>query len=737
MPTNNPRRASAAPPRRNRKKKKLNNRQHIMARYAVIVVAFLLGAGAVIAKLSYTTIIEAPAWNTRAAKEMQKTVPLAPERGNILAANGNILACNQTLYDVRLDMRHPRLVGSRLDAEKWRMLDSLADSLDTHYPRNKYIRENADSMARYSWHTLFRNEFAKPQNERRKTAKIGLKLTKEEWERIRQWPFFGSIKAKGRGCPVYAEDHVVRIYTFGDMARLSIGRVYEDSATRRITGYAGLEKALDSLLYGKPGRAKKVAMNNGFANWVDVPPVRGYDILSTIDIDIQDILEEELLNMCDSVRADWGTAIVMEVATGEIKAISNVERNPETGRYEEAMNRALQPFEPGSVMKPIALMVAFEDGLVRHNTDTEDCSPFMRTSDHAGGGRKTMRQIIATSSNTGIARVIFRGYREHPEKYRDRLASIGFFERMNSGIGGEQLPRVPILYATHPKTGAPITMTARHLDLARQAYGYNTEIPPLYTLSYYNAIANKGRYVRPHIVRALRDGEGHDSILPVSYIRDPLCSEKTAQQVKECLYDVVWDKRGTARALQDDRVTVCGKTGTAIPYDYEHTHAYDNSKRRFAFAGFFPYENPRYSCMVLMTAPAGSTSAARGSGKVLLNVALKLFARGLLTDPLPYSATDAPKAPHLYAAAKNYISNLVEKLGLKGARKFQAPEAGVTKGFVPDVRGLDLPAAIALLEKSGLNVSAVEGSGYVAASIPAPGTKIAKGSPVKLRLQWK
>lgn len=719
----------------NQKKKKLNNRQHIMARYGCIVLMFLLGAIAVICKLSFTTIVEAGAWEARAEKDMKKTVPIFPERGNILASNGNILACNQTLYDVRIDMRHPRFAAKRLKREQWAALDSLADSLDTFYPRNPHIFEHPDSMQLYSWHTLMKKEFALPNDRRRKTAKVGLKLSLSDFERIRHWPFFKDIKGGGRACPVYKEDHVVRIYPFGNMARLSIGRVYEDS-TGRITGYAGLEKALDSLLYGKVGRAKKVAMNNGFANWVDIPAIRGYDILSTIDIDIQDILEEELLAMCDSVKADWGTAIIMEVATGEIKAISNVERNKTTGIYEEAMNRAVLPFEPGSVMKPIALMVAFEDGLVKNNTDTEDCAPFMRTSDHAGGGRKTMRQIIATSSNTGIARVIFRGYADHPEKYRERLASLGFFDPIRSGIGGERIPNVPVLHDRHPRTGAPITMTARHLDLARQAYGYNTEVPPLYTLAYYNAIANGGRYVRPHLVRALRDENGRDSILKISYIRDPLCSEATARKVKECLYDVVWDKRGTGRALQDDRVKICGKTGTAIPYDFEHTHAYDHSKRRFAFAGFFPYDEPRYSCMVLMTAPAGSTSAARGSGRVLLNVALKLYARGMLSDPSPYTPEPSPAPARLCASTMAPMASIVEKLGLKGARKHRS-NATVTPGFIPDPTGFDLPSAIAMLEKAGYDVTAVEGTGYVRGITPAAGTPARKGTKVKLSLSWK
>ena len=260
-------------------------------------------------------------------------------------------------------------------------------------------------------------------------------------------------------------------------------------------------------------------------------------------------------------------------------------------------------------MKTVSLMVAFEEGLVKSVNDMVDCAPFQRTSDHAGGGMKTMKQVIETSSNTGIARVIFRKYDKDPQGFRKRLESMGFFEPMNSGIGGESTPRVPDLVPM--RNGKPVTMTARHLDLARQAYGYNTEIPPLYTLAYYNAIANGGKLVRPHLVRALRDENGHDSILPITYIREQVCTPENANKLKECLYEVVWGKRGTARAIQDDRVAVCGKTGTVMPYDFDKLHAYDSSKRRFAFCGFFPYDNPIYSCIVLMTTDAHATSAGR------------------------------------------------------------------------------------------------------------------------------
>ena len=511
------------------------------------------------------------------------------------------------------------------------------------------------------------------------------------------------------------------------MAYRSIGRVNEDSITGEFHGYSGLEKDLDSLLYGKPGVAKKVTLTSGVGNWVDQPAVRGFDILTTIDIDMQDILEEELLKICQECKATWGTAILMEVATGEIKAMSNIEKLKD-GTYGEALNRAVLPFEPGSVMKPISMMIAFEDGLVKNVTDQVDCSPFQRTSDPHAPGVKTMKQVIEMSSNTGIARVIFKGYKDNPELFYDRLSSIGFFEPIHSGIADECTPRVRKLLPQDSK-GRNITMTARHLDLARQAYGYNTEIPPLYTLSYYNALANGGRYVRPHLVRALITEDGRDSVLPINYIRDRICSPETAAKMRECIREVVWGSHGTARAVQNDLVEIAGKTGTAYPVE---NGQYDTSMRRYAFAGFFPYSNPKYSCMALVLAPSG-TSANRTSGQVVKNMALKMYAHGMLNNKSTYTSQKKTSVPVFAASTKSSPADVNKQLGISNHQTVKSP-ANYPEGSVPDVCGLDAPSAVYILEKRGIDVNLKGCGSVVAQSLPA-GSAIQPGSRITLDLQ--
>lgn len=705
---------------------KQNNKTNILFRYYIITAIFFLVGLVIVAKLIQNVLIEGPAWNERAKRELAKIDTIAPERGNILASNGNILACNLQVYDIKIDLRHQKI--KELSPIPFKAVDSLADSLDQYYPRRKdFASLPKDSQQMYSWRTKLYRELEKPFEKRPRALTLARKKTRDDIDRIRSFPLLNRFKGKGFRNPTYAEEREIRMYPFGRMAHRSIGRVNEDKVTGEIHGYSGLEKDLDSLLYGHPGLAKKVALTRGLSNWFSREPVRGYDLITTIDIDLQDMLEEELHDICLESNAEWGTAILMEVATGEIKAISNIERLDD-GSYGEALNRAVLPYEPGSVMKPISLMIAFEDGLVKSVNERVDCSPFQRTSDPHAPSVKTIKQVIEMSSNTGIARIIFRKYASDPSKFHDRLASIGFFEPMQTGIAGEIIPRIKKLLPTDSR-GNNITMTARHLDLARQAYGYNTEIPPIYTLSIYNAIANKGKYVRPHLLRGMHDAmTGHDSILPIQYIRPSICSPETAAKVAECMREVVWGEHGTARLVRDDRVEIVGKTGTAYPVE---KGAYNTSKRRYAFAGFFPYANPKYSCMALVLGPSGN-SANRTSGQVVKNMALKMYSRGMLDKKSTFE-----KSPD---GAKPTLASSTTKSPSKASRMLDTPLSvirttpDVEHNTVPSVTGYDAVSAIRILEKKGLNV-VLRGTGRVVGQSIDPGTRIRKGEKILLTLK--
>ncbi|MBD5278774.1 MAG: transpeptidase family protein [Bacteroides sp.] len=707
---------------------KKGNKSRIFIRYGLITCIFLLMGVGIVWNMFRTTVVEAADWNARAEKQLSKIDTIAPERGSILAANGNILACNVKVCDIKIDMRHNKIMAmprQKLEAK----LDSLADTLDLRYPRFDPVKDDAATRKAKSWRVRLHAELEKEPSRRTRSLTIARNRPLEEFDSARKFVFIRDFKGAGFRCPLYKEEHSRRIYPYGKMANRSIGRVHEvvkdpSQVKGEIHGYSGLEKDLDSLLYGKPGFAKQVPLTKGYGNWVTERPVPGYDLLTTIDIDLQDIVEESLQDICSETNCEWGTAILMEVETGEIKALSSIEKLDD-GTYGEALNRAVLPFEPGSVIKPISMMIAFEDGLVSSVHQTVDCSPFQRTKDPHAPSVKNMKQVIEMSSNTGIARVIFKGYASDPAKYYDRLASIGFFDKINSGIAGEQVPIVRRLEPADSK-GRPITMTSRHLDLARQAYGYNTMVPPIYTLAFYNAIANHGRLVRPHLVRALRSEKG-DSIIPVSYIRESICSPETAEKVKQCIHEVVWGEHGTARLVRDDRVKIVGKTGTVFPVE---NGQYNASKRRLAFAGFFPYENPKYSCMVLVQGAAG-LSANRTSGQVMKQIALKMHARGMISDTPKLKHAAAPGKPMMAASFANVSEDVAKTIGhpiKKAVAKKEYPY-----GKVPDVTGFDLRSAVNMLESRGLNVE-VKGAGRVLAQSIPPGTEAKRGSRISITL---
>ena len=707
-------------------KKKTNNKSKILFRYGLITIAFVGIAVAIILKLFNTTVIEAGQWNERARRDFSRLDTILPERGNILADNGNILACNLRVYDIKIDLRHIKVKKHKFIQAQ---IDSLADSLDLYYPRRKDLHSlQPDSFRKYSWRTRLNKEFAKDPDKRNRALRLVSKGSLYDYEIIHNFPYLRDFTGKGFRNPLYTEERNTRIYPYGKMAYRSIGRVNENDQGE-FHGFSGLECDLDSLLYGQPGLAKKVTLTSGIGNWVTQPSKRGYDVQTTINIDLQDMLEEELQKTLQECNGEWGTALLMEVATGEIKAIANLDRGND-GSYTEALNRAVRGFEPGSVMKPISLMIAFEDGLVKSVNDVIDCGPFQRTTDPHAPSVKTMKQVIEMSSNTGIARVIFRGYASNPEKFYDRLQQIGFFDRMRSGIAAEQIPVVRRL--EEMRGNRRVTMTERHLDLARQAYGYNTLIPPLYTLAIYNAIANKGKFVRPHLTKRLI-GRGVDSTLKIDYVRERICSEETADKVRQCLVEPVWGEHGTARMVRDERVKIAGKTGTAFPVP-DHGGTYDKTRRRYAFAGFFPYDNPKYSCMALILASSG-TSANRTSGQVVKNMAVKMYSRGMLDNSASYTGKENRDAPIVYATPGEPTTKLAKTVGASNVKsvKTSDPKHNISVQAVPDLTGYDAATALRILEQQGVNVR-LKGAGRVVAQSVAPGSQLRRGSSLPLTL---
>ena len=697
---------------------KQNNKRHILARYALVVGIMLAFSVLIVWNLFKTTAVQAAEWNRKADAVLMDTVAIEPERGKLLADDGSVLAANLQYYVLRIDWFTDGIKTDTLMKDIGPLCDSLAvfdNSMTALQWKQKILSDRKRIL----------DNAKQPGGKKNRAYRLFSRmLSHKEYDRVRHFPFLCRAKNKNG---FYYEKHSRRIKPYGDMAARSIGNVGQDSTSSTIHGHSGLEMALDSLLYGKPGLARNIQLTNGIVRAESVPAVKGYDITTTINVQLQDIVENELVDMCLNTGAEWGTCVLMEVATGEIKAISNLERSKTTGEYIEGVNHAVLGYEPGSVVKTISMMVALEDGVIS-DIDQPIATGSSWTyaggnpiTDPHGGATRTPRQIIETSSNIGMAKLIVKKYGDNPPGFQERLKEMGFLEPFHSGIAGEQ---VPWFQNAEIKNGGRVT-------LSRQAFGYGSRIPPLCTLAMYNAIANDGKYVRPHLFKKLsREGEP-DSIIPVTYIRNQVCSPENARKLRTMLHDVVWGSHGTARHwVQDDKVEIAGKTGTA----FDVINGTYSGKKRLAFCGFFPYDKPKYSCIVLML--GANQGAGASSGAVMKNIARKMYAHGLLgnaPDYATYDAKDTKNYPTLFASMNDRASNNIKR-GLKVTTSHHYRQPPRVEKGVPNVIGLNIREAIKMLEDAGLSVS-FSGSGMVTSQSIAAGAQYARGQRIYLRLR--
>ena len=328
--------------------KKNDNRTNILFRYGVVVLGILILSACIIVKLTETTIVDADKWNERIAAEMSQRHDIIPQRGNILAADGSILATNLNFYVARMDYRAEKFNAKRLRDS----IGSLSEQLATYFP--------VKTAAQWREHLL--KPLSIEPSKRPRAYKLLSGLSHADMQLMKSLSYF---KGNRNRTGLTFERYMRRFNPYGNMAKRSIGRVGQTKESEEIHGRSGIEMALDSLLYGKTGTTHKVHLTKDIADMAAVPAVPGCDVVTTIDINMQDILENELNNVLDSCDADWGLAVLMDVKTGDIKAISNLEQNPDGPGYVEALNRAVMRFEPGSVIKTLSMMIAVEDGIVK------------------------------------------------------------------------------------------------------------------------------------------------------------------------------------------------------------------------------------------------------------------------------------------------------------------------------------------------------------------------------------
>jgi len=696
---------------------KKTNHKHILGRYLLISLVIFALAGAILVKLFNTTILDAHLWNATAERELTRSKEILPERGDILAADGSVLATTLKYFTVRIDYRAERFKTDSL----LKYADALADSMAVAFPGRATRKQWKDSLL---------SQLDRPFKKRKRSYRLIDDLSDAEVRRLRGFPFFDMGQPGKTGLVV--ESKYRRRLPYGDMARRSIGGVGQTAESREVHGISGLECALDSFLYGVPGKSKKVMLTRRLTDLADTDATRGYDVVTTIDIGMQDIVENELNTILETCKADWGVAVLMEVATGDIKAISNLERSKRSGKYIEGMNRAVLGFEPGSVMKPISMLLALEKGLagdVNRVISTGYSYAYAGgkpITDSHGSASMTVSDVIERSSNIGMTKIITGNnsiYHRNPSEFRRSLAEIGFFDPMKTGIAGERIPS--------------IEANPSRISLSRICYGYASLIPPLYTLAVYNAIANDGKFVRPRLYSKLLSKEFGDTVIEVSYIRDSICSRENAAKLRGMLTKVVSGDHGTGRRLRNPYVDIAGKTGTCYMVDPQ-TRQYNTGMKRLAFCGFFPADNPKYSCIVLTCRPRENLmGAASTSGQVLKNIAVKMFSRGMLGNSSDFRADsdnpDKADKPHVLATSDSKANKGLSALaGLKISSNKSVGK--ISRGTVPSVTGMGLREAVVRLEQAGYNVRVNGKGGYVSRQSVPSGEKLTPGRTIELTL---
>lgn len=702
--------------------KKSKGNGNIIARYLIIAAAFLLVSAGMVYKLFYNTVIEAPNYNKRAKEEFQRVKEEQAERGNILARDGTILATNMMVYDLVIDYRDVQ------DDEKFvRELPKFVDRLVQTFP---------ESGTREHWmDTLTQPLKISDRKMRPYYFKVISGMNYSQYLTVEKFPLYhctkdSAFRYRSRAGMKKMVARAVRVRPCGEMARRSIGAVgMEKESGDRVFGKWGLEAALDSLLRGKPGKSRPQLFTKGSNDWVIEPPVRGYDVKTTIDVTLQDLLDNTMLDIMKSDRMPskpaMACAILMEVKTGDILAISNFDNK--NGEFIEAMNYCFESrYESGSTLKPITLMIMLEDGIVKDVESLRD----IRTIKVPGRVKPIARHymhtdyassidIIKKSENSGMVRMVFdpkSPYPENPPLYRKRYEDMGFFEPMNIGIGNAVLPYIPKNF--------------KRDMLAQMSYGYGIAFTPISLISLYNAIANDGKYVRPRLYTELISP---DTVIenPVSYIRERICTEDHARQVRKCLRAVVTE--GTASfGMKQFKIPIAGKTGTAFA-ETQAGKGYSGSNQRLSFCGMFPYENPQYTMLVIFdNVLARSVSPGRSCGVVIGEMAEKMYARGYLGG-LEIEEDEKKKddKAHIFrtADAKTYES----VTDITGIICPKAMPDTLRRGLVPNVVSMGLREAIKRVELCGYNVKTV-GTGYVVSQSPAPGQRAERGTTITLTL---
>ncbi|MBV6646684.1 MAG: transpeptidase family protein [Cyclobacteriaceae bacterium] len=696
-------------------------KRSILLRVRIAFLLVFLFFGAIVYRLVDVQFFQGGYWQDLAQSIGLKVMTVGATRGNIYSDNGSLLATSLPFYKVCFDpyLSTDGLYRSNIDS----LCILLSDFFEDRSP-HQYRRKIDDARKR----------------KRRYLTLNSSKINYQEKKVMEKWPIFREGRLRGG---VIFEKVEERFRPFSHLGYRTIGMVSDENR-----GVVGLEFSFNRQLAGKDGQALFQKMAGG--GWkpvydgTEVRPKNGYDVETTINVNLQDVTETALLNHLQKHRADYGVAVLMEVETGEIKAISNLSRNSQ-GQYYERYNYAVGDQgsrEPGSTFKLASMIALLEDTDIELS-DTVDTgngeyaffNETMRDHKPGGYGRISVQEVFEKSSNIGVAKLINSRFSNKPERFIDYLKDIGLASPLGFQMVGEGKPYI--------KT--PSDSSWSGTTLPWMSHGYELKMTPLQTLALYNAIANGGKMIQPIIVKSiLRDNKVIEEY-ETKVLKKRICSERTLEKLHTMLEGVV--RRGTAKNIRHSQYTIAGKTGTAKKVkNGRYTNRYYTS-----FVGYFPAEAPKYSCIVVIDEPKGyQIYGSDVAAPVFKEIADKIFSLEVeMHEMMPANRDQfAGIFPVIRSGHHGELNFLCNQLGISnhsddGAGDWVKTDVvgnsvfwknnDVATNKVPDVRGMTLRDALYLLENQGLKVK-TEGKGRVKAQSLYPGGKILKGSAIRLTL---
>lgn len=693
----------------------MSDKKDLMWRAYLVYIGFFIALIVVIVK---TIMIQsegsASLFTATKEKIPTRAVKKYPRRGEVLDRNYTPLITSVSFFDIHMD---PTVVDQEVFDKE---IGALCAGLSKVFP---------ETSARD-----FENYIRKGRARQRRYITIKLKATNEQRHRLEELPIFNL--GRNKGGLIDTDETILRKRPHGEILKRTLGYYQNNGNSKELR--VGIEGAFNEILAGEPGEEVEQRISSGWKKTGKMirEPIEGADLITSIDMEIQEVAHSELYRQLKNQGAASGCVIVMDVKTGFVRAMANLQMASD-GEYYELYNHAIGTKEvPGSTFKLASLMAALEDQKISLDDTVNAVGEYqfydlkLTDSNPYGYGKITIRRAFELSSNV-IARVINNAYRREPQVFIDRLRSFGIGDSLGVDIQGEPRPSLP----------APGTKGWSGISLPWMSIGYEVRQTPLQTLAFYNAVANNGTLVRPQFVEHIRRGQRIVKTFKPVVLRPKICSDKTLRLMQECLKGVI--KRGTGSALKSALFDIAGKTGTAVVQNKDGRYGEDGNKTyQASFVGYFPADEPLYSCIVVVAAPSKDIYGATVSGTVFSAIANKVYSNSLnYHKAINEEKKRVKEAPLIKDGNINDLLVVLKRLHLPYQMdaysewsRVRTSESyisivprKISNTTVPNVSGLTAKDAVYLIERLGMHVY-IRGSGKVVKqTIPAGSPAVAGG----------